>query len=263
MKVGILAAGQGERFKAAGLELPKPLIEVGGQPLIQRTLRTLLETGADQMVCIVNEEDSKVVRAFVASRFPSLPIQWLTLTTPSSMHSLFAVQSFMGGEPFLATTVDTVCEPRVVKDFFQEANRLVSRGAGSLGGRAEARKASDGILDDGTVCRASLTPPQAALPRLQPEEGFGMSSTHPPAWVTSGLYLFGPRVFRERDAALERSPAALRTFLHLLVERGYRVYGVRIPASVDVDRPEDIQVAERLLTQTQERDAQPVESLLG
>ncbi|MBI3292741.1 MAG: squalene/phytoene synthase family protein [Elusimicrobia bacterium] len=67
-------------------------------------------------------------------------------------------------------------------------------GKRSLGGRAEARKASDGILDDGTVCRASLrgeprrapplgwpwrgvpTPPQAALPRLQPEEGFGMSS---------------------------------------------------------------------------------------
>ncbi|MBI3291342.1 MAG: hypothetical protein HYZ73_00805 [Elusimicrobia bacterium] len=49
-------------------------------------------------------------------------------------------------------------------------------GQRSLGGRAEARKASDGILDDGTVCRASLTPPQAALPRLQPEEGFGMSS---------------------------------------------------------------------------------------
>ncbi|MBI3292172.1 MAG: carboxypeptidase regulatory-like domain-containing protein, partial [Elusimicrobia bacterium] len=49
-------------------------------------------------------------------------------------------------------------------------------GKRSLGGRAEARKASDGILDEGTVCRASLTPPQAALPRLQPEEGFGMSS---------------------------------------------------------------------------------------
>ncbi|MBI3292770.1 MAG: D-alanine--D-alanine ligase [Elusimicrobia bacterium] len=52
-------------------------------------------------------------------------------------------------------------------------------GKRSLGGRAEARKASDGILDDGTVCRASLTPPQAALPRLQPEEGFGMSSRIP------------------------------------------------------------------------------------
>lgn len=255
MKVGILAAGQGERFKAAGLELPKPLIEVGGQPLIQRTLRTLLEAGADQMVCIVNEEDSKAVRAFVASRFPSLPIQWVTLTTPSSMHSLFAIQSFMGTDPFLATTVDTVCDPRAVKDFVQQAGRLISRGA-------DAVLAATTFVDDEKPVALDLTQ-DGLVTRVSTWHASGEGPFAPPSWVTAGFYIFGPRVFQERDAALARSPAALRSFLALIVERNYHVHGVRGPVSVDVDRPEDMQVAERLLDQLQRSNAQAVESILG
>lgn len=36
MKFAIIAAGEGSRLAAEGITLPKPLVEVGGEPLIDR-----------------------------------------------------------------------------------------------------------------------------------------------------------------------------------------------------------------------------------
>jgi len=41
MKVGILAAGRGERLQADGLRVPKPLVPIRGVPLIGRLLHAL------------------------------------------------------------------------------------------------------------------------------------------------------------------------------------------------------------------------------
>ena len=43
---GIIAAGLGERLVARGIATPKPLIEIGGRPLIARTIDALCGAGA-------------------------------------------------------------------------------------------------------------------------------------------------------------------------------------------------------------------------
>ena len=48
----ILAAGKGERLRAAGDNLPKPLHTVGGVPLIKRTIRTLASAGVTRVVVV-------------------------------------------------------------------------------------------------------------------------------------------------------------------------------------------------------------------
>ena len=62
--------------------------------------------------------------------------------------------------------------------------------------------------------------------------------------VTAGFYVFDPLIFREIPIARARRFAALRQFLGHLLASGYRMYGERVPKTVDVDRPADIAVAE-------------------
>jgi NDP-sugar pyrophosphorylase family protein len=62
--------------------------------------------------------------------------------------------------------------------------------------------------------------------------------------VTAGFYVFHPEIFAEIDTARRKQFSALRQFLGHLLAAGYRLYGKRVPKTVDVDRPEDIQVAE-------------------
>jgi NDP-sugar pyrophosphorylase family protein len=66
-------------------------------------------------------------------------------------------------------------------------------------------------------------------------------------FATAGYYYVSPRVLDEADEARRGGVSALRAFLSRLVHGGYRVEGVLMPDSVDVDRPDDVVVAERFL----------------
>ncbi|WP_028238099.1 N-acetylmuramate alpha-1-phosphate uridylyltransferase MurU [Stutzerimonas azotifigens] len=50
MKAMLLAAGKGERMRPLTLHTPKPLIPVGGVPLIEHHLRALAEAGVSEVV---------------------------------------------------------------------------------------------------------------------------------------------------------------------------------------------------------------------
>jgi NDP-sugar pyrophosphorylase family protein len=61
--------------------------------------------------------------------------------------------------------------------------------------------------------------------------------------VTAGLYLVSERV---RRMVVRHPSGRLRDFLAWLVESGEPVHGVPIPVVVDVDRAEDVALAEAL-----------------
>ena len=46
MMAGIIAAGLGERLRAHGITTPKPLLAIGGRPLIARTIDAVCAAGA-------------------------------------------------------------------------------------------------------------------------------------------------------------------------------------------------------------------------
>ncbi|CAD5107001.1 N-acetylmuramate alpha-1-phosphate uridylyltransferase MurU [Zestomonas carbonaria] len=50
MKAMILAAGKGERLRPLTLHTPKPLVQAGGQPLIEYHVRALAAAGFDELV---------------------------------------------------------------------------------------------------------------------------------------------------------------------------------------------------------------------
>ena len=228
MKAGIIAAGEGSRLKSEGITVPKPLVEVNGVPLIERLLRSFIRSGISEVVCIINEE-SREVKRFVEERDLNIPVRFVVQSTPSSMHSLFALAPHLIDGRFLLSTVDPVFDDTEFSRFLEYAQQ---------------RKNADGVLavtsfiDDENPLYVQLD----ASRRIR-----GFSKSDRMKWVTGGLYFFSPGIFKEVKNVLNQRIERLRNFLAYLVQHGYVLEGFAFSKIVDVDHVQDIQTAESLL----------------
>ncbi len=62
MKALIIAAGEGSRFSEITKEIPKPLLEVSGKPLIERVIANLKNAGITEIVIVVGYLQEKIRR---------------------------------------------------------------------------------------------------------------------------------------------------------------------------------------------------------
>ena len=64
LKAAILAAGRGERLWPLAEMNPKHLLPIGGEPLLQRTVRALVQAGVREIVMVVQFEAEKIKNFF-------------------------------------------------------------------------------------------------------------------------------------------------------------------------------------------------------
>lgn len=228
MKAGVIAAGLGERFRRAGIETPKPLIEVGGRTLLARAIEAAAEAGADEIALIVNAESPEVARVVRDTRWPR-PVALTVKTTPSSMESFFALEPSLRNASFLLLTVDAIVPTGVLASLAQAGLR--NGGAGTL--------AVTTFVDDEKPLRVELDEGRRIT-------ALGAAAGSSP-WITSGIYFFDPVVYSLVGKARARGLGALREFLALVLAEGQRLFGHPVEKSIDVDRPEDVAAAERFL----------------
>ena len=233
MKAGILAAGRGERLRTVSHPL-KPLTPVAGRTLIEHVLHSLGEAGAEEVLILINE-DSLAVRDYVSAKRWPFALRWLVETTPSSMHTFLRLVETLAVEgdsgPFLLSTVDTVAGARTYADFMTEAR---------LHATADMTLALTSPGDDEKPLLVRISPVDSQITAIGP-------AAAPSDYATAGLNAVRPSILREAEAARRDGIDALRIFLGRLLERGYRLDGIPIAASIDVDRPADITTAEAFL----------------
>jgi len=68
LKAAILAAGRGERLWPLAEKNPKHLIPIGGEPLLQRTVKALVQAGITDIVMVVQFEAEKIKGFFKDGR---------------------------------------------------------------------------------------------------------------------------------------------------------------------------------------------------
>src|ERR1051326_3728815 len=123
---GIFAAGRGQRLRG-GTEALKPLVQVGGQALIEHVLHGMAGARACEVVIIINE-DSIAVRDYVTAQTWPFRLRWIIESTRSSMHSFLRLVETLGSDgdegPFLLSTVDTIAAGETYARFIDEARRL-------------------------------------------------------------------------------------------------------------------------------------------
>jgi NDP-sugar pyrophosphorylase family protein len=223
MRGGIIAAGEGSRLRAGGYAMPKALVPVGGVPLIEAVIGNFRAAGIESLVIIVNDE-SRACEAFVRGRFPTLDVDVVVKTTRSSLESFLEVGARLGRGAALVSTVDAWCRPADFARFVEAGRRRLPEGS-VLGVTP--------LVADEKPLRATVDA-SGRITRLG--EGAG-------PMVTAGFYLLSAAA---RAEAPPLHLPRLRDYLAWLGER-QPLYAEVIDTVVDVDRPEDVALAEKIM----------------
>jgi NDP-sugar pyrophosphorylase family protein len=231
MNAAIIAAGDGSRLRSEGIPISKPMVRVCGVPMLERLIELAVASRVDSLSVIINEEMIDV-RGYCQRLKLPIPFNLLVRSTPSSMHSLFALAPFLDRAPFYCTTVDTIFLESEFDAFLNFASR---------------QRPCDGVLaitdfidDEKPLC--------VSLDRQHRITAFSDTrSGH--RWATGGIYYFSPRIFDLVSEALAANMVRLRNFLRLLTTHGYTLHGYAFSKIVDVDHAGDILVAERFLAE--------------
>jgi NDP-sugar pyrophosphorylase family protein len=220
---GIIAAGEGRRLRAAGFAAPKPLVEINGVPLLETVIRNFVAASVRSIVAIVNAQEAQCVD-WARARFPDLDLRFIVKTTPSSLASFREVVAASPPARLLVSTVDAWCRPRDFSAFVAAARR----------------RDADATVLAVTPLVADEKPLWTRVgPDGRVEAVGGPAGTH----VTAGIYLVSPAA---RRRALESRDARLRDFLTSLHVAGEPIWAEVIETVVDVDRAEDVALAESL-----------------
>ena len=233
MRAGIFAAGFGIRLQQdSNAATLKPLTTVAGRPLIDWVLSDLERAGIEDIVVIINDRSGSV-RDHV-KRTGSARVTWLLETTASSMHSFLRILEELADDgdegPFLITAVDTIAPPGTFRRFV------------GLAGTAPPADIILGLttfVDDENPLRIDVADSSIAAAAI--------TSIGDGPYVTAGYFLARLGILREAGVARTSGFNALRLYLCHLFDRGYRMSGVRMADSIDVDRPSDVATAEHLL----------------
>jgi MurNAc alpha-1-phosphate uridylyltransferase len=106
MKAMILAAGLGKRLKPLTNHIPKPLLKVGNQSLIERNIRSLLNYGFDEIVINVSYLGNMITE-HVLEIFPNNKIIFSKESEPlGTGGGIKNALKLLGDEPFMLINAD-------------------------------------------------------------------------------------------------------------------------------------------------------------
>lgn len=229
MNLAILAAGESSRLKAEGLKIPKTMISINGETIIERIIRLSVQNGVSSIYCIINEEELALREFFISGDFP-VPVKLVIRTTESSMHSLFTLAPYLTEEPFLLTTCDSVFDAAEFSGF-----------ASSFKNNTEYHGilAVTQYIDDEKPLCVRMDKDYTITSFSDSQKGY--------EWATGGIYYFSPGIFKMIKTAHELKISRLRNFLRLLLTNGYRLKGYPFSKIIDIDHLKDIKAAEEYL----------------
>ena len=229
----IIAAGRGERLrKSTRADLPKPLVELGGETMLARQARALMAAGADSVVAVINSETARLADEMKLAMPPGLKL--VVRDTANSMETMLALKEFLEPGWFLAATVDAVIPQSELVRFVNESGKKIA------------------LYDDKDLAGVlAVTPwrnePRALFADVTKDNLIARLGGAQTAMVTAGLYFLSTRVFHFADEARRTGLDALRRFLAMLIENRTQLGAVEIDGAIDVDEAPDLDAARRAL----------------
>lgn len=227
-KAVLLAAGRGTRMRDLTQELPKPMLEVHGKPVLQHIVEGLRENGLTNLLVVVGWR-ADVVKAFFSDGSQlGVHIRYETQTVQDGTGRVVALaRDFAGNDPFLLSYGDILIGPQNyarIRDALEGADAVISV------------KRSDDVSQGGAVFvndKFELTDL-----REKPKPG---EPTSP--WYNAGIYAFRRSIFEEIDK-LQPSPRGeyeLTDAVRSLAHAGNKVQALEIAGDwEDVRDPETL-----------------------
>jgi NDP-sugar pyrophosphorylase family protein len=233
MKYAIIAAGEGSRLAQEGVSLPKPLVRVGDEHLIDRLIRIFADNGASEVIVICRSMDQVGTHLQQLADQSDVPLRFIVKATPSSMHSFFELSPFLGDEPFVLTTVDTVFRESEFTCYVAAFRQMIQKG------EADGLMGVTDYIDD----EKPLYVKDGEDGRIQ---AF-LDDDPQPHFISAGIYGLTPRALATLSRCMERGESRMRNFQRALIADGLRLHVFPFTNVFDIDHVSDIQKAESFL----------------
>lgn len=235
LRLVVPVAGEGTRLRPLTDDRPKALVEVAGEPLLARLLRSMAALGPEAAVLVVRRRDGPVEERF-GDACAGIPLRYAVQAEPTGLaDAVLAARPLIDG-PFMVVQGDNVLRA----DLGTAAERFRREALDALVlteevPAEEARQA---------VC---LTDRAGRLRRIVEHPDADQRSA---GRIVAGVMLFSERVLGacRRVRPSEEGERELTDAVNLLLEEGARVETMPLPGRrVNVNTPEDLERAEALV----------------
>ena len=225
-KAVLLAAGRGTRMRELTDELPKPMIQVRGKPILLHILEGLKDAGIERFLIVVGYRAEVVQDFFGNGRCFGAHVEYATQVVQDGTGRVVDLaRDFTGRDPFILSYGDILVDP---------ANYLRLAALPDAQEAIVSVKRNEDVSKGGAVFvneRFELTDL-----REKPKPG---EPTSP--WYNAGIYTFRPSIF-EFTSRLERSPRGeyeLTDAIRSLAQSGRIVQAIELEGEwADVRDPE-------------------------
>src|SRR6266566_2584980 len=227
-KAVLLAAGRGTRMRELTVNLPKPMIEVRGKPVLQHIVEGLREAGVRDFLIIVGYHADAVQNFFGDGSRCNIKIQYAAQVVQDGTGRVVDLaRNFAGDSPFVLSYGDILVEQANYKrllDLPHDVEGIVSVTRGedvSKGGAVFLNERME-LVD----LREKSKPGEATSP-----------------WYNAGIYTFRPSIF-EFTGKLKPSPRGeyeLTDAIRDLAQSGKKVKALELTGEwADVRDPETL-----------------------
>jgi UDP-N-acetylglucosamine diphosphorylase / glucose-1-phosphate thymidylyltransferase / UDP-N-acetylgalactosamine diphosphorylase / glucosamine-1-phosphate N-acetyltransferase / galactosamine-1-phosphate N-acetyltransferase len=227
-KAVILAAGRGTRMRELTNDLPKPMVEVRGKPILHHILDGLASTGIEEALIVVGYRREVIRDYFGDGHRVGLQMEYVEQVTQDGTGRVVSLaKAFCRNQPFLLIYGDILVESEV----YQKLRDLVE----------EEMLVAVKYLQDVSKGGAVYLDENFRLVDLREKQDASGAETH---WYNAGLYAFRPSIFPFIEK-LEKSPRGeyeLTDAIRAMARAGLKIKAVEIKGSwADIRDPEILQ----------------------
>ncbi len=235
MKAVILAAGEGARLQPITATRPKHLIRVGGKPILEHCLDSLVAVGIDEAVIVVHYMAEAIRRYFGDGKRFRLKIEYAEQRTAlGTGDAVKVVEPFMN-EDFLLVNGDLIFAPKTVREVIELHQK--ERPVATLAVVPVDKPENYGIVELENEKRV-----KRILEKPKREEA-------PSNLANAGIYVLSPEIFAKlkETSASARGELEIPDALSLLIGENKTVMAAKINSQdwLDIGRPWDLLEANR------------------
>jgi NDP-sugar pyrophosphorylase family protein len=231
----ILAAGKGTRMGALTETCPKPLLRIGGAPILEHILRGLAEVGMRRVIIVIGHLGEQIRECFSAGAGVGLGITYLPQERQNgTAKAALLARSHLGAAPFVMSFGDILCARRNYRRLLESFR---SAPCDALLGLNPVDDPWEGaaVYRDGDRVTKIIEKPRR-----------GTSSTR---WNNAGVMVLTPMLWPILDelAPSPRGEYELPVGIGRMVEMGFDVRGVEFDGFwSDVGRREELERINRI-----------------
>ncbi len=240
MKAVILAAGKGTRMRELTNELPKPMLQVHGKPILEHILLGLIASGIHD-IFIVTGFRAEVIENYFGdgSKWKVRIAYGRQVVQDGTGKAPELAKEFLGTSSFLLTYGDILVKPETYQQMIHRFQEGYFSGLITVTGGQDVTKGGLNFFDPQFCLQRIVEKPTPQ--QVEQLRNDGWIKPGDTVWYNAGIYIFKPSLF-EFTARLHKSARGeyeLTDAINALLEAHHRIAGLKIEGRwVDVRDPE-------------------------